>query len=269
MDRRASIAVSDSNGAPTNPDALSNPDALANEVQRLREELDRGGRETQRLLNGVVHDLRAAERGIRVAAELLGDELGDALTGPAEATFQQLLEGVARMNPILAGVSSYSVSLPAARHAFVRVPMEVALRSARVSLDREVRECGAVISHDPLPEVLGDSERLQALFRNLIDNALKFRDATPPRIDVQVKANPGHWIFSVQDNGIGIDQKYWDNLFTPFKRLHGSEIPGVGLGLVICRKIVETHGGRIWIESPAGGGTAFLFALPMEAGTDE
>jgi chemotaxis family two-component system sensor kinase Cph1 len=117
--------------------------------------------------------------------------------------------------------------------------------------------------------VSGDVDRLKALFRNLIDNALKYTDATAPRINIQVKPNSGDWIFSVRDNGIGIDQKYWHDLFTPFKRLHGSEIPGVGLGLVICRKIVETHGGRIWIESPAGGGTAFLFTLPKEAGTDE
>jgi len=271
MDRRAGTVFSSSHGSdtPIDSDARTGSDALTDEIQRLRNELDRRGRETQRLLDGVVHDLRAAERAIRTSAELLRDELGEALIGPAEATFRQLLEGVARMNPILTGVSSYSVSLPAARHSFWRVPTEVALRSALASLDREIRESGAVISHDPLPEVLGDSERLQALFRNLIGNALKYRDATAPRINIQVKANSGDWIFSVRDNGIGIDQKYWHDLFVPFKRLHGSEIPGVGLGLAICRKIVETHSGRIWIESPAGGGTTFLFTLPMDAGADE
>jgi chemotaxis family two-component system sensor kinase Cph1 len=271
MNRRVGTALSRSDGpdAPTASDALIDPDALSNEVQRLRDQLERDGRETRRLLDGVVHDLRAAERGIRTATEILRDELGEALAGPAEATFQHLLEGAARMNPILTGVSSYSVSLPAARHAFARVPTQVALRLALASLDREIQESGAVISHDPLPEVLGDPDRLQALFRHLIDNALKYRDAAAPRINIQVKADSGHWTFSVRDNGIGIDRKYWSDLFTPFKRLHGSEIPGVGLGLVTCRKIVETHGGRIWIESPADGGTAFLFTLPVEALADE
>jgi chemotaxis family two-component system sensor kinase Cph1 len=271
MDRRAGVAFSSSNGpdGATSTGALTDLDALSNEAQRLRNELERGGRETQRLLDGVVHDLRAAERGIRTAAELLREELGEALTGAAEATFRQLLEGAGKMNPILTAVSNYSVSLPAARRSFGRVPMEVALRSALASLDQEIRESGAVISHDPLPELLGDLERLKALFRNLIDNALKYRAATAPRINIQAKADSGAWIFAVQDNGIGIGQKYWHDLFVPFKRLHGSEIPGVGLGLVICRKIVETHGGRIWIESPAGGGTTFLFTLPMEAGTNE
>jgi light-regulated signal transduction histidine kinase (bacteriophytochrome) len=271
MNRRTGIVSSNSNGSESTRDgrALSDPDSLASEIQRRRAELNRGGRETQRLLDGVVHDLRAAERGIRTAAELLREELGEALAGPAEATFRQLLQGVAKMNPILTGVSDYSVSLPSAGHSFGRVPAEVALRSALASLEREIRESDAVISHDPLPEVSGDVERLKALFRNLIDNALKYRNAPAPRINIQAKSNSVDWIFSVRDNGIGIDQKYWPDLFTPFKRLHGSEIPGVGLGLVICRKIVETHGGRIWIESPADGGTAFLFTLPKEAGTNE
>lgn len=273
VDRSTGTAVSISNGsdAPVGSDSLADPDALSREVQRLREELDRRGRETQRLLRGVVHDLRAAERGIRTSAELLREALGEmpgeALSGAAEVALRQLLEGVAKMNPILTGVSSYSVSLPAARHAFGRVPTEAALRSALASLDREVQECGAVILHDPLPEVLGDGERLKALFQNLIDNALKYRGAAAPRIEVRAEANSGHWVFSVHDTGIGIDRKYWPTLFTPFKRLHGSEIPGVGLGLVICRKIVETHGGRIWIESQVGVGTTFLFTLPIEAAT--
>jgi light-regulated signal transduction histidine kinase (bacteriophytochrome) len=275
MNRRTGIAFSDPNGSagPAASDALIDPGTPSTEVQRLREELDRSGRETQRLLDGVVHDIRAAERGIRTSAELLREELretlGDALRGPSEETFRQLLEAVGRMNPILTAVSNYSVSLPAARRSRGRVPTEAALRSALASLDREIRESGAAVSHDPLPAVSGDSDRLQALFRHLIDNALKYRGAPPPRIDIQVNADSGHWIFSVRDNGIGIDQKYWQDLFTPFKRLHGAEIPGVGLGLAICRKIVETHGGRIWIESPAGGGTAFLFTLPVEALTDD
>jgi len=239
------------------------------EAQRLQEELDRRGRETQRVLVGLVHDLRAAERGIRTSAELLSEGLGDALSGQAKEAFERLLEGVARMSTILTGVSNYSLSLPAARHAVGRVPTEAALRSAIAGLDRDIRESGATISHGPLPEVLGDAERLKTLFQNLIDNAIKFRDDAPPQIEIQAKADSDDWTFSVRDHGIGIDRKYWRDLFTPFKRLHGSDIPGVGMGLAICRTIVETHGGRIWIESPAGGGTAFLFTVPIEALTNE
>jgi chemotaxis family two-component system sensor kinase Cph1 len=264
MDRRTGTAFSSSNGSDTPVDS----DATG-EIQRLREELDRSGRETQRLLDGVVHDLRAAERAIRISAELLREGLGEAPAAPAEAACRQLLEGAAKMNAILTGVSNYSISLPAARHAFVRVPAEVALRSALANLEREVRACGAIISHDPLPEVCGDADRLKALFQHLIDNGLKYRSALAPRIEIQAEPDSDDWVFSVRDNGIGIDQKYWHTLFTPFKRLHGSEIPGVGFGLAICRKIVETHGGRIWIESPATGGTTFLFTLPKEAGTDD
>jgi chemotaxis family two-component system sensor kinase Cph1 len=244
-------------------------DTLIDEVQRLREELDRCGQETQRLLDGVVHDLRAAERGISTSAELLRDGLGEALNGDAEPTFRRLLEGAARMNLILTGVSSYSVSLPGGRHSFARVEAEGPLRLALSSLDREIRESGAIISHGELPVVWGDVERLRALFRNLIENSLNYRSAATPRIEINAKPASDEWIFSVQDNGIGIDQKYWRDLFTPFKRLHGSEMPGVGLGLTICRKIVETHGGRIWVESRVGGGTIFLFTLPKVACSNE
>jgi chemotaxis family two-component system sensor kinase Cph1 len=242
-------------------------ETLSDEVQRLRQELDRCGRETKQLLDGVVHDLRAAERGIRTSAEALSIGLSKTLNGDAEAAFLHLLEEITKMNLILTGVSSYSISLPVAGCRFGRVPMEIALHSALASLDAEIRESEAVISHGALPGVSGDGERFTLLFRNLIDNALKYRSAEAPRIGIQAEQKAEDWVFSVQDNGIGIDQKYWDGLFTPFKRLHGAEIPGVGLGLVICRRILETHGGRIWIESKAGRGARFLFSLPIETGT--
>jgi light-regulated signal transduction histidine kinase (bacteriophytochrome) len=110
---------------------------------------------------------------------------------------------------------------------------------------------------------VGDVDRLKVLFQNLIDNAIKFRSTAAPQIEIAATADAEGWIFSVRDNGIGIDRKYWHNLFAPFKRLHGPEIPGAGLGLAICKRIVETHEGRIWIESEAGKGATFLFTLPI------
>jgi light-regulated signal transduction histidine kinase (bacteriophytochrome) len=133
-------------------------------------------------------------------------------------------------------------------------------------LSREIRESRATVSHGALPEVFGNEERLKLLFQNLIDNAIKYRGTAVPQIEIAATSDAEDWVFSVRDNGIGIDRKYWDNLFTPFKRLHGSEIPGAGLGLAICKKIVERHEGRIWIESEAGRGSTFLFTLPIEAG---
>ena len=139
------------------------------------------------------------------------------------------------------------------------------LRSALASLAREVRESGATITNDRLPRVMGDSDRLTSLFRNLIDNSLKYRGAAAPQIEIQAKQGHGHWLFSVRDNGIGIDRKYWDGIFDPFSRLHGPEIPGVGLGLAICRKILDAHGGTIRIDSVVGNGTTpVLFTIPAE-----
>jgi two-component system, chemotaxis family, sensor kinase Cph1 len=244
-------------------------DTQIDEVGRLRGEVDRCEREMQRLLDGMVHDLRAAQRGIVTSVEVLreglDERLKEELDVEAKSAIGRVLDGAAKMNPILAGVSSYSICLSAEKESFERVRTDLAVRSAMASLNRDIRESGAMVSHGELPEVFGDLERLQMLFQNLIDNAIKYRGEAVPRIEIAAAANGEEWIFSVRDKGIGIDPTYWPSLFDPFKRLHGSEIPGVGLGLAICKKIVETHGGRIWIESEAGAGATFLFTVPIEA----
>jgi light-regulated signal transduction histidine kinase (bacteriophytochrome) len=242
---------------------------IHDEVQRLRDELDRCERDMQRLLDGAVHDLRSAQRGIATSTEILRSVVGEAPNADADAAFKRLLEGTAKMNLILAGLGNYSLSLPGARHSFGPVPMGSILRSALASLEREIRESGAATTGG-VPDdcqVSGDGERLRLVFRILIENALKYRSAAAPLIDIRAEPGADSWIFSVADNGIGIDAKYWKDLFTPFKRLHGSEIPGAGLGLATCRKIIEAHRGRIWIESEPGKGATFLFTLPAESGT--
>jgi len=248
------------------------PEDTRDELHRLREELDQRERDTQRLLDGVVHDLRAAERGIATSAEILRSALEGAQSSEAEAAFARLAEGKRKMDAILSGVGYYSLALSGARHAFGLVPMESILGSAVASLDREVRESNAVIScgadaGHPLPQVQGDGELLRVLFRNLIDNALRYRGDAAPHIEIEATLDRDHWVFSVSDNGIGIDPKYLPDLFAPFKRLHGSEIPGTGLGLAICKRIIAAHGGRIWIESEPGKGSRFLFTLPAESET--
>jgi chemotaxis family two-component system sensor kinase Cph1 len=120
-----------------------------------------------------------------------------------------------------------------------------------------------VVTHDPLPEVMADEVQLGQLFQNLIGNALKFHDGTEPRIHVAAEAKDGEWVFLVKDNGIGINPEYHDRIFVIFQRLHGREqYRGTGMGLAICKKIVEQYGGRIWVESEAGKGATFYFTLP-------
>ena len=113
---------------------------------------------------------------------------------------------------------------------------------------------------------MGDRDRLAELFEYLIGNALKFRGQDPPAVEIMARSVPEGWLFSVRDNGIGITPKYRDRLFTPFRRLHGAEVPGAGLGLAISRKIVEAHGGRIWVEDGGVSGVTFSFVLPAVDG---
>jgi signal transduction histidine kinase len=126
------------------------------------------------------------------------------------------------------------------------------------------------VTYGELPEVWGDRDRLQELFRRLIDNALKYSKPAPARVEIGVQEKPGQpgvdeRTFSVRDYGIGIEPKYQRELFRPFRRIHGPEIPGLGLGLVICRRITETHGGKLWLESSAGNGTTVFVTLPVPA----
>jgi two-component system, chemotaxis family, sensor kinase Cph1 len=224
---------------------------------------DELSREMQEFLERVVHDLRAAQRGISLSAETMLADLEQQLDESNRQTFQRLLDGTDKMDAILSAVSDYSITLARSRYSLAPVPAEAALQSALFSLSAEIRQTDAVVRHQPLPEVVADRDKLAALFRCLIGNALKYRGLAAPQIEIRAEQNSDSCIFSVRDNGIGIDPKYQNGLFAPFRRLHGAEYPGVGLGLAMCKKIVDGHGGKIWLESAAGAGTTFFFALPQ------
>jgi light-regulated signal transduction histidine kinase (bacteriophytochrome) len=138
------------------------------------------------------------------------------------------------------------------------------LDRAVFNLQAAIKETGANVTHGDLPSVLGDASQLTMLFQNLISNAIKFHGRETPRIHISAEKKKGEWVFSVNDNGIGIEPKFSEEIFKSFRRLHGKEeYPGTGIGLATCKKIAERHGGRIWVESETGKGSTFFFTLPL------
>ena len=140
---------------------------------------------------------------------------------------------------------------------------ETVLDLTLANLQFAIEENSARVTHDPLPTVLADQSQLVQLFQNLIANAIKFRGEEAPHVHLAAERHEGGWLFSIRDNGIGIDEEYGERIFEIFQRLHGrDDYSGTGIGLAICKKIVDCHGGRIWVTSNPGGGSAFYFTLP-------
>jgi light-regulated signal transduction histidine kinase (bacteriophytochrome) len=151
-------------------------------------------------------------------------------------------------------------------HEMAQVDMEAVFYHVSASLRVAIKEAGAKVTHDPLPTVVGDELQIRQLLQNLIGNAIKYRGAEPPRIHVGAEESEGQWTFSVRDNGVGIDPQQQERIFVIFVRLeHTAESPGAGIGLALCKLVVENHGGRIWVEPAPGGGSTFRFTLPKRA----
>jgi len=147
---------------------------------------------------------------------------------------------------------------------FAPISCENVLYQAVANLQAAIKENDAVVTHDDLPSVVADTTQMVQLFQNLIGNAIKFHSDRRPEVHVGAERNGTEWIFSVRDNGIGIDSQYFDRIFTIFQRLHGrGEYPGTGIGLAICKKILERHNGRIWVESQPGKSATFYFTIPI------
>jgi light-regulated signal transduction histidine kinase (bacteriophytochrome) len=219
--------------------------------------------EAQHFLQAAVHDLRAAQRRTGVAAQLLlqspDDQERTELAG-------QMLQGLSQTEGLLNGISRYANALAPARYSITVFPCNSAVRFALANLDQEIRQTGATVTVGDLPELPGDRDRLAELFEHLIGNSLKFHASDPPVVEIDAHRVPEGWLFSVKDNGLGIPSRYRDRLFIAFRRLQGADFPGSGLGLAISRKIVDAHGGRIWIKEQSSPGVTFCFLLPAADG---
>lgn len=210
------------------------------------------------------HDLRTALRAIRLHADLLLRG-GDAVQVPGlEERLGFIVNGAQKIDLLADGMASYSVALQIRPELFQSAPMEVLLRAVLSKLDKELCANDAKVTYDKLPRVYGDPDRLMEVFEKLIQNALYHRGAAPPVIQITLRRQAEEWLFTVLDNGPGVQAPYLEKIFRPFVRLNGNRHPGPGLGLATCRVILERHGGRIWAEANDGAGVAFGFALPAD-----
>jgi PAS domain S-box-containing protein len=225
-------------------------------------DLERSNSELRQFAYVSAHDLQEPLRMVANFTQLLADRYGDKLDQDARDFIGYAVDGATRMQTLILDLLALSrVGTPAKRFEAVR--LDEALGSAVENLRFAIQEAGAIVSHDELPAVMADSSQVVQIFQNLIGNAVKFRSAEPPRVHVSAVRTGDEWTFSVRDNGIGFEPQYVDRIFAVFQRLHTrEEYPGTGIGLAICRKIVERHRGRIWAESKPGSGSTFFFTIP-------
>jgi PAS domain S-box-containing protein len=212
------------------------------------------------------HDLQEPLRTIGSYAELLVRQHRGELSQEGSEWLGFIVKAVKRMNVLIQDLLLYA-RVGVEKETAVSISLDQDVEFATSQLAHAIEESGAEVTHDPLPTVTAERSQMTRLFLNLIGNAIKYRSPDrPPQIHISARPEEKSWIISVEDNGVGFDQRYADVIFNPFKRLHGQDYPGSGVGLAICRRIVERYGGRIWAESTPDRGSIFYFKLPQDAG---
>ncbi len=237
------------------------------ELERQAQELMRSNAELQQFAYVASHDLQEPLRMVSSYTQLLLRRYGDHFDKEAREFMDYVVDGSARMKQLIEDILAYSRVGTRGRE-FKMVQSETALKKALINLRASIESSSTTVTHDALPAVEADDVQLAQLFQNLIGNALKFTSSGAPRIHVGVAELPQAWEFAVKDNGIGIDPQYFERIFMVFQRLHSKgEYSGTGIGLAICKKVVDRHGGRIRVESRLGEGSTFFFTLPRKGET--
>jgi light-regulated signal transduction histidine kinase (bacteriophytochrome) len=253
-------------GAIANAQLFSERKRAEEALREKTEELARSNRDLEQFAYVASHDLQEPLRMVTSYVQLLAKRYRGKLDSDANEFVSFAVDGALRMWKLINDLLTYS-RVGARGKELEPNDCETVLDQSLNNLKVAIEENGAVVTHDPLPTVMADNPQLVQLFQNLIGNAIKFRGNELPRVHVSASRNGSAWIFSVCDNGIGIAPEYAKRIFIIFQRLHSREkYPGTGIGLSICQKIVERHGGRIWVESEVGKGAAFYFTLPASKG---
>ncbi|KCZ72921.1 PAS domain S-box [Candidatus Methanoperedens nitroreducens] len=238
-------------------------DELEMRVQERTAELARSNAELEQFAYIASHDLQEPLRMISGFTQLLSRRYKGKLDRSADEFIDYIVDGTTRMQRMIEDLLAYS-RVGTRGRPFELTNLEDVFDQAVTNLKVAIEENKATVTHDPLPNVMGDATQIIQLFQNLISNGIKFRKEEPPHVHVFARRKENEWVFSVKDNGIGIAPEFFEHLFQLFQRQYTrDEYPGTGIGLAICKKIVERHGGRIWAESEVGRGSTFYFTIPV------
>jgi signal transduction histidine kinase len=233
-------------------------------LEAARQVLQRSNEELRQFAYIASHDLQEPLRTVASFTQLLVSRYGQQEDPEAAEFVGFIVDGVERMSSLIHDLLQYSSTGASKTLPTEPTSIEGALAEVLFALSASIQASGAAVTYDHLPKVWMESRSLITLLQNLIGNAIKYRGQQPPRIHLSAEPSGADWRFCVRDNGIGIAPEYRERIFGIFKRLHGKEIPGTGIGLAICQRIVQWHGGEIWVESEPGSGSAFFFTLPQE-----
>jgi two-component system CheB/CheR fusion protein len=260
-----------------NASEIFNPNAQARTIllaiedatdrKQAEESLRKTNAELQNFAYALTHDLQEPLRMVVSFTELLGREYKGKLGDDADQYISYSVEGALRIEALLKALLAYWEITEREPGSLASIDCGAVLAKALLNLQVAIEESGATVTSGPLPIVAADEVMLMQLFQNLISNSIKYRSKETPRIHVSAEKDAEGWLFAVQDNGVGIGAEDSDRVFGMFKRLHGSEIPGTGMGLALCKKVVERQGGRIWVESEPGRGATFKFTIPTHPGS--
>jgi signal transduction histidine kinase len=239
------------------------------DLAKKADELARSNADLEQFAYVASHDLQEPLRMVAAYTQLLSERYQGKLDENADKFIGYAREGALRMQVLIQDLLAFS-RVGRKEGGSTNIDCNEVLQEVRQTLAVAIQESGATVSAANLPSVWGDRTQMAQLFQNLLGNALKFRGKEPPVISVKADKENGNWLFSVTDNGIGIAPEYTDNIFVVFQRLHArTEYPGNGIGLAICKKIVERCGGKIWVESQVDSGATFKFTLPIQVSTPE